>query len=30
VLGRMQMYAKSGFRRSPQEGWEQQRKYLFG
>ena len=30
VLGRWQLYAKSGFRRMPQEGWEQQRKFLFG
>jgi TetR/AcrR family transcriptional regulator len=30
LLGRMQLYAKSGFKRLPQEGWEQQRKYLFG
>ena len=30
VLGRMLLYAKSGFKRSPQEAWEQQRKFLFG
>jgi len=30
VLGRWQLYAKSGFRRTPQEGWEAQRKFLFG
>jgi TetR/AcrR family transcriptional regulator len=30
VLGRLQLYAKSGFRRSPQEGWDLQRKFLFG
>jgi hypothetical protein len=30
VLGRMQLYAKSGFKRPPQEHWEQQRKFLFG
>ena len=24
------LYAKSGFKRSPQEGWELQRKFLFG
>jgi TetR/AcrR family transcriptional regulator len=30
VLGRMQLFAKSGFKRPPQEGWELQRKFLFG
>jgi TetR/AcrR family transcriptional regulator len=30
VLGRWQLFAKSGFARGPQEGWEQQRKFLFG
>jgi len=30
VLGRWQLFAKSGFKRSPQEGWEAQRKFLFG
>ena len=30
VLGRMQLFAKTGFKRSPQEGWELQRKFLFG
>ena len=30
VLGRLQLYAKSGFKRLPQEGWELQRKFLFG
>ena len=30
VLGRWQLFAKSGFKRAPQEGWEQQRKFLFG
>ena len=30
VLGRWQLYAKSGFKRAPQEGWEAQRKFLFG
>jgi len=30
VLGRWQLYAKSGFRRAPQEGWDEQRHYLFG
>src|SRR5678815_2284375 len=30
VLGRWQLFAKSGFKRTPQEGWELQRKFLFG
>jgi hypothetical protein len=30
VLGRWQLYAKSGFKRGPQDGWEVQRKFLFG
>jgi TetR/AcrR family transcriptional regulator len=30
VLGRWQLYAKSGFKRSPQEGFDLQRKFLFG
>jgi len=30
VLGRWQLFAKSGFKRSPQEGWDLQRKFLFG
>jgi TetR/AcrR family transcriptional regulator len=30
VLGRWQLFAKSGFKRSPQEGWDEQRKFLFG
>ncbi len=30
VLGRWQLFAKSGFKRGPQEGWETQRKFLFG
>ena len=30
VLGRWQLFAKSGFKRRPQEGWELQRKFLFG
>jgi len=30
VLGRWQLFAKSGFKRAPQEGWELQRKFLFG
>ncbi len=29
VVGRWQLYAKSGFRRMPQAGWELQRKFLF-
>jgi TetR/AcrR family transcriptional regulator len=29
VVGRWQLYAKSGFRRLPQDGWELQRKFLF-
>ena len=29
VVGRWMLYAKSGFKRSPQEGWDEQRKYLF-
>src|SRR5215471_19076176 len=29
VVGRWMLFAKSGFRRSPQEGWDAQRKYLF-
>ncbi len=29
VLGRCQLFAKTGFKRLPQEGWELQRKYLF-
>jgi TetR/AcrR family transcriptional regulator len=29
VLGRWQLYAKSGFKRMPQEGWEAQRAFLF-
>jgi len=29
VLGRWQLYAKSGFKRAPQEGWDAQRAYLF-
>ena len=29
VVGRWMLYAKSGFKRLPQEGWEGQRKYLF-
>jgi TetR/AcrR family transcriptional regulator len=30
VVGRWQLYAKSGFKRGPQEGWDLQRKFLFG
>jgi TetR/AcrR family transcriptional regulator len=30
VLGRWMLFAKSGFKRLPQEGWEAQRKYFFG
>ena len=30
VLGRWQLFAKSGFKRGPQDGWEEQRKFLFG
>jgi len=30
VLGRWQLFAKSGFRRTPQDGWALQRKFLFG
>ena len=30
VLGRWQLFAKSGFKRPPQEEWELQRKFLFG
>ena len=29
VVGRWMLFAKSGFRRLPQEGWDAQRKYLF-
>jgi len=29
VLGRWTLFAKSGFKRLPQEGWEAQRKFLF-
>jgi len=28
--GRWQLFAKSGFKRAPQESWELQRKFLFG
>lgn len=30
TVGRWQLYAKSGFKRGPQEGWDLQRKFLFG
>jgi TetR/AcrR family transcriptional regulator len=30
VLGRWQLFAKSGFKRNPQESWDEQRKFLFG
>ena len=30
VLGRWQLFAKSGFKRTPQDGWTLQRKFLFG
>ena len=30
VIGRWQLFAKSGFKRSPQDGWPLQRKFLFG
>ena len=29
VMGRWQVYAKSGFKRLPQDGWDAQRKFLF-
>src|SRR5438128_9060634 len=29
VIGRWMLFAKSGFKRAPQEGWDAQRKYLF-
>jgi len=29
VVGRWQLYAKSGFKRLPQDGWDAQRKFLF-
>ena len=29
VLGRWQLFAKSGFKRGPQGGWEEQRRFLF-
>src|SRR5690349_11620090 len=30
VLGRWLLFAKSGFRRGPQESWDEQRQFLFG
>ena len=30
VLGRWQLFAKTGFKRTPQDGWTLQRKFLFG
>ena len=30
VVGRWQLFAKSGFKRPPQDGWDLQRKFLFG
>ena len=30
VVGRWMLFAKSGFKRPPQDGWEAQKKYLFG
>ena len=30
VVGRWTLFAKSGFKRPPQDGWEAQKKYLFG
>ena len=30
VLGRWQLFAKTGFKRTPQDGWPLQRKFLFG
>ena len=30
VLGRWHLYAKTGFKRAPQDGWPLQRKFLFG
>ena len=30
VLGRWQLFAQSGFKRGPQDGWDEQRKFLFG
>src|SRR5499433_807582 len=30
VMGRWLLFAKSGFKRVPQDGWDAQRRYLFG
>ena len=30
VLGRWLLFAKTGFKRKPQDGWDPQRKFLFG
>src|SRR5262249_42213312 len=30
VVGRWQLFAKSGFKRAPQDSWDLQRKFLFG
>ena len=30
VIGRWQLFAKTGFKRVPQESWDLQRKFLFG
>jgi TetR/AcrR family transcriptional regulator len=30
VIGRWQLFAKTGFKRAPQENWDLQRKFLFG
>ena len=30
VLGRWHQFAKSGFKRGPQDGWDEQRRFLFG
>ena len=30
VVGRWTLFAKSGFKRPPQDGWDAQKKYLFG
>ncbi len=29
VIGRWLLFAKNGFKRAPQEGWDAQRQYLF-
>jgi len=30
VVGRWQLFAKTGFKRHPQDGWDLHRKFLFG